>query len=157
TDLARIGSRLPDDWLAQLARTPGNPARNAALAPTATEAFTANTILNSFGQPAGYAILRYSREPERTALRAFTTRLAITCAIMFGAFTVLLYAALAWMWRRTDRDLVWAADALFGGAEEAQAKPAPVLVAEVAAIRARLSALDTGLDRVAPRPAEEPF
>jgi hypothetical protein len=127
---------LPAEWLAVFARQP----RFSNLSPSPDEAVVASTIRNSFAQPAGYAVIRYSRQREHEAMRAFTSRLAFTCAGVFAAFTLLLYAMLTWRWRRADRELSRAASALLGVAPSAgETLHSHALAADVAAINAQLN------------------
>jgi hypothetical protein len=133
TDLARVGSSLPADWLVAFARDP----RVNKLAPSADEAVVAATIRNSFDQVAGYAVVRFTRQPERDAMRAFTQRLLVTCAALFVLFTLILFATLRWLWQRTDTALAAAANAIDLG----QPLAAPhALSLEVAAIESQLAA-----------------
>ena len=150
TDLARIGYSLPAEWMAAFARQP----RFSNLSPSVDEAVVASTIRNSFAQPAGYAVIRYSRQREHEAMRAFTSRLAFTCAGVFVAFTLLLYAMLTWRWRRADRELSRAASALLGVSPSAgETLHSHALAADVAAINAQLNTAGRELAAIDPEPA----
>ena len=151
TDLARIGSSLPAEWLAVFARHP----RASSLSPSPDEAVVASTIRNSFEQVAGYAVIRYSRQPEQQAMHIFTRRLLFTCAVLFAVFSLLLYATLIWLWRRADRELVRAADALFEPDMEAAGWPhSQALAADVRDVRAQIDAARAQLARVSPEAME---
>ncbi len=142
TDLARIGSSLPADWLLAFTRHP----RVNNLSPSADEAVVASTIRNSFDQVAGYAVVRYTRQPERAAMRAFTQRLLITCGGLFVLFTLILYATLRGLWQRTDAALAEAAGAIGSGRPVTASR---ALDAEAAAINSQLAAARRQLGAVA--------
>ncbi len=147
TDLSRMGSNLPADWLQAFAAT----AKVSRLSPSPDEAVVAATIRNSFDQVAGYAVVRYSRQPEHAAMRTFTSRLLLTGAALFGLFTLLLFATLRWLWQRTDHALTAAAAMPDDGRT---ARLPPLLAREMAAVESQLesaqqqlSAAATGLTR----------
>lgn len=142
TDLARIGSSQSLEWLDWFARQP----RRSRPSSSVNEAEVATTIRNSFDQVAGYAVVRYSRQPEREAMRAFTQRLLLTCGGLFVLFTLILYATLRWLWQRTDAALGAAATAINGR----QPLAAPhTLALEVAAIESQLAAARQQLSKAA--------
>lgn len=131
TDLARMGASLPADWLQVFAAQ----AKVSRLSPSLEEAVVATTIRNSFDQVAGYAVVRYSRQPEHTAMREFTIRLLLTGAVLFVLFTLLLFTALQQLWQRTDRAL-----AATAGNGDSQATPVPSRLArEMALVESQLA------------------
>lgn len=147
TDLARIGSSLPPDWLLVFSRQP----RFSSLQPAEDEAVVASNIRNSYEQVAGYAVIRYSRKAEQQAMNLFTRRLLFTCVAIFAVFTLLLYATLARLWRRTDRELVRAADALFEGDLDQSGRPhSHALAFDVAEIKKQIGAAEAQLAIVHP-------
>jgi hypothetical protein len=146
TDLARIGSSLPPEWLTVF----GRQTKFSNLSPSPNEAVVASVIRNSFEQAAGYAVIRYNRQLEQQAMSTFTQRLVLTCIGLFALFTALLYATLAWLWRRTDRELVLAADALF----DADQPHSHALVADVAAVKAKIAAAQKQLGTISPQVAQ---
>ncbi|MEP7156885.1 MAG: hypothetical protein ABI905_13990 [Betaproteobacteria bacterium] len=150
TDLARIGSALPPEWLAVFARS----SRFSSLSPSPSEAVVASTIRNSFAQGAGYAVIRYSRQPEQEAMLVFTRRLLLICVTVFAVFTMLLYVTLAWLWARTDRELVRAADALFGEVDTLSQPHSHALAADVAEIRKQIAAAQKQLAIASPEAME---
>ena len=147
TDLARIGSSLPAEWLPVFARQ----SKFSSLSPSPDEAVVASIIRNSFEQSAGYAVIRYSRQLEKQAMATFTQRLVITCAVLFAFFTLLLYATLMWLWRRTDREMVAAADALFDPSADATRElRSQVLATNVTAVKGQFDAANRQLESIAP-------
>lgn len=147
TDLARIGSSVPAEWLPIFARQ----SKFSSLSPSPEEAVVASVIRNSFEQPAGYAVIRYNRLLEKQAMATFTKRLVITCVALFALFTLLLYATLTWLWRRTDREMVLAADALFDPSADATRElHSHALATNVTAVKEQFDAARRQLELVAP-------
>lgn len=131
TDLARMGASLPADWLQVFAAQ----AKVSRLSPSLEEAVVATTIRNSFDQVAGYAVVRYSRQPEHAAMREFSTRLLLTGTVLFVLFTLLLFTTLHQLWQRTDRALAAAAG---NGHSPAAAVPSR-LAREMALVESQLA------------------
>jgi len=88
-------------------------------------------------------------------MHIFTRRLLFTCAVLFAVFSLLLYATLIWLWRRADRELVRAADALYEPDMEAAGWPhSQALAADVRDVRAQIDAARAQLARVSPEAME---
>jgi hypothetical protein len=105
TDLARIGTMLPAEWVAAFSRN----ARLTSLVPSQDLAMVASSIRNGFDQHTGYAVIRYTRQLEHEAMSSFTRRLFATCAIVFVVFTLVLFATLLACERHIERALSRAA------------------------------------------------
>lgn len=108
TDLARIGSSLPPEWLPIFARQ----ASTGSLSRSADEAVAASVIRNSYEQIAGFAVIRYDRHLEHRATRAIAKRLIVNCIGLIAVFTLLLYWALARIWDKAETQFLLASDAL---------------------------------------------
>jgi hypothetical protein len=135
TDLARIGSPMPADWIEVFSRQ-----QNViSLSVSHDLALVAAGIRNGFGQQAGYAVIRYGRQPEHQAMADFTRRLLITCSAVFVFFTLILFAILVWFERRIERALSSAAS---GDAEQHS------IARELAAIDAQTEEAALGLANV---------
>lgn len=132
TDLARIGSSLPPDMIAAIARS----GQSSRLSPSRDEAIVASAIHNSFSQIAGYAIIRYARQPEQEAMSRFMQSLIATCVAVFAVFTLILWATLALIHRRTESVLQRAAQAISGVQMRGHA-----MVREVSAIEKQIDAV----------------
>ena len=141
TDMARIGSPLPAGWVEVFTR---NPKLNS-LSLSPEEALVVSSIRNSFGQPAGYAVIRYSRAPEREAMATFTRKLVANCLIVFAVFALGLFAILVWIERGFERALSTAAVAMEPSAGSADPH---ALSGELAAIKAQLDDAGRGLGAV---------
>lgn len=128
TDRRRVGTQLPEEWRAALARGEQRlePARDSAL--------VAAPIRNSFGQLTGHAVVRYGRGPEREALAQFVRRLVPAMLAVFAAATLILFALLVRLGKTTERDLDRAAAALEGAPGDHP------LSAELAPVQARFAA-----------------
>ena len=144
TDMARIGSPLPPEWIDAFSR---NPKLNS-LSLSPEEALVVSGIRNSFGQPAGYAVIRYGRAPERDAMAAFTRKLVANCLIVFVAFALGLFAILVWLERGFERALSKAAAAM----DPSAAGVGPhALSGELALIRKQLDEAGRGIGAVEAR------
>ncbi|QJR10450.1 hypothetical protein DSM104443_01514 [Usitatibacter rugosus] len=141
TDMAKIGSPLPPEWIEAFSR---NPKLNS-LSLSPEEALVVSGIRNSFGQPAGYAVIRYSRGPEREAMTAFTRKLVANCLIVFTVFGLGLFAILVWIERGFERALSTAAAALDPAATPAGTH---ALSGELALIQKRLDEADRGIGAI---------
>jgi len=143
TDTARVGASLPAPWLTAFSRQ----TKSGSLLASPDEAVVAAVIRNGFAQVAGYAVIRYDRHLEQQAMSAFTQRLWIACITLFALFTALLYTTLRWLWQRTDRELVLAAEAL----SDADQPHSHALAADVAAIKAQIGAARQQLAAISPQ------
>ena len=141
TDMARIGSPLPPEWIEAFTR---NPKLNS-LSLSPEEALVVSGIRNSFGQPAGYAVIRYSRAPEREAMAAFTRKLVANCLVVFAVFALALFAILVALERRFERALSRAAAALGTSAPGAETH---ALSGELALIEERLDEANRGIGTI---------
>lgn len=111
TDPARIGSRLPEDWVAAFTRATGH----ASLAPSPDLAVVASPIRNGFDQLSGWTVVRYGRTAEHEAVAAFTRELLFIGGATWAGFTLLLFVVLVLMRQRIERVFLRAADHLAGG------------------------------------------
>lgn len=142
TDLARIGSPLPPEWLGVFSRHTSL----TSLSPSRDLAIVATGIRNGFGQHAGYAVIRYGRQPEHEAMSSFTRSLLITCSIVFILFTFVLFAILVWFERRIERTLSNAASA--AGADGSGDADQHALARELALIQAQAEEAGRGIETV---------
>lgn len=140
TDLARVGSRLPPEWVEVFSRHPGL----TRLSPTQDLAIVASGIRNGFGQHAGNAVIRYGRQLEHEAMSDFTRRLLVTCSIVFILFTLLLFAILVWFQRLVERMLSTAASTTMAAGGAGQ----HALAGELALIHAQAEEADRGIKSV---------
>lgn len=111
SDLSRLGSQLPADWISNFSRQ----SRNNIFAPSKDFALVASTIQNSFGQVAGYAVIRYHRAPEHEAMSRFLNRLLLVAALVFGVVVALLFAMLNRVEARLQRALSGAEESFRSG------------------------------------------
>lgn len=128
SDLSRMGSSLPPEWLPRIAKT----APYAAFAPTADLAVVSAPIRNGFGQVAGYTVVRYGRELEHAAMAKFTNEILLACALSWAVFTAVLFALLMGLRRRIERVLLQAARSV-----EAGSAPPAAFAGELAPANAR--------------------
>jgi hypothetical protein len=138
TDLSRLGSMLPAEWIESFRRNK----QGASFPLSADESIVASSIRNGFDQLAGYAVIRYERTREREALAAFRQRLAITCTIIFAAFTLLLFGLLIWLERRVNRALSSAADTTALSVDHPLAEDMTHIAAQLAEARDALAKID---------------
>jgi hypothetical protein len=110
SDMSRMGSSLPADWLPRIAKSTAY----SAFAPAADLAVVASPIRNGFGQVAGYTVVRYGRELEHAAMAKFTSEILVACGASWAAFTTILFALLLVMRRRIERVFLQAAHAVEG-------------------------------------------
>ncbi|APV51676.1 hypothetical protein BWI17_19450 [Betaproteobacteria bacterium GR16-43] len=141
TDLSRMGSKLPAEWVDALARNPNL----TSLPPTRDQAVAVSGIRNGFNQQAGFAVIRYGRVLEHEAMAAFARKLAANCLIVFVVSTLGLFAILVWLERRMERAFAKAASAM--GVSPGSAGPHP-LAGELALIQAQFDAAGQGLGAV---------
>ncbi len=99
SDMARMGSSLPPEWMPRLAKG----AAHTAFAPSPDLAVVAAPIRNGFGQVAGYTVVRYGRELEHAAMAAFTREILVACGASWAGFAAILFAALMVLRRRIER------------------------------------------------------
>ena len=85
TDVERIGSVIPADWLGVFLGS----TKVTYLNPTAGLAVVASPIRNSFDQLSGFALIRYDRRIEHEAMIDFSKRL-----LLVGLSVLLVFAAL---------------------------------------------------------------
>lgn len=142
TELARVGSRLPPEWVEVFSRHPGL----TRLSPSRDLAIVAAGIRNGFGQHAGHAVIRYGRQLEHEAMADFTRRLLVTCAIVFIVFTLLLFAILVWFERLIERTLSTAASTAMQTGPGAAGRNA--LAGELALIHAKAEEADREIKTV---------
>ena len=112
SDMARMGSSLPPEWMPLVTK----PAPLAAFSPSRDQAVVSSPIRNGFGQVAGYTVVRYDRALEHEAMAAFARQIAFACGVSWAGFTTLLFALLMAMRRRIEGVLRQAADAVDGKA-----------------------------------------
>jgi hypothetical protein len=141
TDLARLGSQLPPEWIEVFSR---NPNLNN-MSPSKDLAVVVSGIRNGFDQHAGYAVIRYGRQLEHEAMAAFTRKLVANCLIVFVLSTLALFAILVWLERGLERAFSTAAAAM----DPSQASPgAHALAGELALIQAQLEEAGRGIGAV---------
>jgi hypothetical protein len=144
TDLARMGSQLPPEWVAMFTRNP----TMTSMSPTRDLAVVVAGIRNGFDQHAGFAVIRYGRQLEHEAMAAFTRKLVANCLIVFFVFTLTLFGILLWLERGLERAFSTAASALEPAAASASAHP---LAAELALVQSKLDEAGRGLGAVEAR------
>jgi hypothetical protein len=110
SDMSRMGSSLPPGWMPLLSKG----ASHTSFAPSPDLAVVAAPIRNSFGQVAGYTVVRYGRELEHDAMAKFTREILVACALSWAGFTATLFALLLVLRRRIERVFRVAADAVDG-------------------------------------------
>ena len=110
SDMARMGSSLPPEWMPLVTK----PAPLAAFSPSRDEAVVSSPIRNGFGQVAGYTVVRYGRELEHEAMAKFTREIVFACGVSWAGFTLLLFALLMAMRRGIEGVFGRAADAVDG-------------------------------------------
>lgn len=128
SDLSRMGSSLPADWMPRLAKA----GAHAHFSPTPDLAVVAAPIRNPFGQVAGYTVVRYGRAPEQAAMAAFTREILVACGLSWAAFTLALFAMLLALRRRIESVFGEAAAAVAG-----EGSPPPALSKELDPVMAR--------------------
>ena len=141
TDLSRMGSKLPSEWVDALTRNPNL----TSLPPTPDQAVAVSSIRNGFNQQAGFAVIRYGRALEHEAMAAFARKLVANCLLVFVASTLGLFALLVWLERRMERAFAQAASAM--GASAGSATPHP-LAGELALIQAQFDEAGRGIGAV---------
>ena len=112
SDMSRMGSSLPPEWMPLVTTA----APLAAFSPSRDEAVVSSPIRNSFGQVAGYTVVRYGRALEHEAMAKFTREIVFACGVSWAGFTALLFALLMAMRRQIEAVFRQAADAVDGKA-----------------------------------------
>ena len=142
SDLSRMGSSLPAEWMPRLAKA----GTHVHFSPTPDLSVVAAPIRNSFGQVAGYTVVRYGRALEHRAMAEFNREILVACAVSWAAFTLLLFAMLLALRRRLESAVGLAATAVDGGA------PVPAaLAAELGPVTARFAEAERAFAPAAPR------
>ncbi len=142
SDLSRMGSSLPADWMPRLAKA----GAHAHFSPTPDLAVVAAPIRNSFGQVAGYTVVRYGRALEHRAMAEFNREILVACAVSWATFTLLLFAMLLALRRRLESAVGLAAAAVDG-----EGSVPATLAAELGPVTARFDEAERAFAPAAPR------
>jgi hypothetical protein len=110
SDMSRMGSTLPPEWMPLITKA----AALAAFSPARDYAVVSAPIRNPFGQVAGYTVVRYGRELEHEAMAKFTREIVFACGVSWAGFTALLFVLLMAMRRRIEGVFGQAAEAVEG-------------------------------------------